>query len=140
MGSIVMRLRALRGKIKAPSCAGSSILSSIISHLIAFVLSIDQDAKMLLQRSFLAIALAWTAAAASERTCYYPNGQEASGNVPCTDSMYTSCCGESAICLSNGYCMDVERQPYTMSRGACTDSSWGADCPSQCAGCELPIP
>ncbi|EYE90423.1 uncharacterized protein EURHEDRAFT_510775 [Aspergillus ruber CBS 135680] len=89
---------------------------------------------MLLQRSFLAIALACTAAAASERTCYYPNGHEASGNVPCTDSQYTSCCGENVICLSNGYCMDVESQPYTMSQSACTDSSWAADCPSQCAG------
>ncbi|KAJ5176696.1 uncharacterized protein N7482_002573 [Penicillium canariense] len=65
------------------------------------------------------------------RTCYYPDGTEATGSVPCTPKDTTSCCGVNNICLSNGYCLDVT-QPFVLARGSCTSQEWGTGCPGHC--------
>ncbi|KAL3459004.1 hypothetical protein BJX64DRAFT_301614 [Aspergillus heterothallicus] len=66
------------------------------------------------------------------RTCFFPSGAVASNNVPCSSDEYTSCCGLSDLCLSNGLCLSVTHQPYVLSRGACTDPEWGSGCPQYC--------
>ncbi|KAF3395887.1 hypothetical protein F1880_006874 [Penicillium rolfsii] len=65
------------------------------------------------------------------RTCYYPDGTEATNSVPCTAKTTTACCGVNNICLSNGYCLDVN-QPFSLSRGGCTAQKWGTGCPGHC--------
>ncbi|CEJ60244.1 hypothetical protein PMG11_08825 [Penicillium brasilianum] len=65
------------------------------------------------------------------RTCYYPDGSEAKNSVPCTAKDTTACCGVNNVCLSNGYCLDVN-QPFSLSRGGCTAQKWGQGCPGRC--------
>ncbi|KAJ5906843.1 uncharacterized protein N7473_003759 [Penicillium subrubescens] len=65
------------------------------------------------------------------RTCYYPDGTEAKNLVPCTAKTTTACCGVNNICLSNGYCLDVN-QPFSLARGGCTAQKWGTGCPGRC--------
>lgn len=71
---------------------------------------------------------------ADDRVCYYPNGVE-SGDVPCSSSDQTHCCGPYGICLENGFCINTSGKPYTLSRGSCTDPDWGGSCPTQCTDC-----
>ncbi|KAJ5947463.1 hypothetical protein N7466_000478 [Penicillium verhagenii] len=66
-----------------------------------------------------------------DRTCYFPEGNVASGTYPCTSDDITSCCGTGGICLTNGFCLDVS-QPFVVSRGGCTSKAWGDGCPTQC--------
>ncbi|KAL3477787.1 hypothetical protein BJX99DRAFT_257159 [Aspergillus californicus] len=66
------------------------------------------------------------------RTCFFPSGAVAPGNVACSSDEYTSCCGIDDLCLSNGLCLAVSHQPYVLSRGACTDPEWGSGCPQYC--------
>ncbi|PYI24417.1 hypothetical protein BO99DRAFT_298675, partial [Aspergillus violaceofuscus CBS 115571] len=66
------------------------------------------------------------------RVCYYPSGAIADDNVPCSSDEYTSCCGSTDLCLSNGLCLSVTHQPYVLSRGACTDPQWGTGCSQYC--------
>ncbi|KAL5332125.1 hypothetical protein BJX70DRAFT_393211 [Aspergillus crustosus] len=54
-------------------------------------------------------------------------------NVPCSGEQYTSCCDYRDICLSNGLCMSAGQQPYTLSRGSCTNQRWDQGCPEYCA-------
>lgn len=71
------------------------------------------------------------------RPCYFPDGNLAKNNVPCTAAPHTACCGASDICLSNGFCMNINHQPWTMSRGACTNQAWDGGCPDRCStSCE----
>lgn len=67
----------------------------------------------------------------ASRQCYWPNNKPANGNYPCSNDEITACCGSSAICLSNGYCMDIT-QPFTLSRGGCTSDTWASGCPTAC--------
>ncbi|PWY92875.1 hypothetical protein BO70DRAFT_20690 [Aspergillus heteromorphus CBS 117.55] len=70
---------------------------------------------------------------ATARECYFPDGSVATENVPCSNATDAACCGRNDICLSNNLCMDVAEQPYVLSRGGCTDSTWESDsCPSVC--------
>ncbi|KAE8151643.1 hypothetical protein BDV25DRAFT_138669 [Aspergillus avenaceus] len=69
----------------------------------------------------------------SDRTCYFPAGNEAEGNVPCSGDKYTSCCGSGDLCLSNGLCMNINHQPYLLSRGGCTNQNWDQGCPEYCS-------
>ncbi|OJJ00941.1 hypothetical protein ASPVEDRAFT_107469, partial [Aspergillus versicolor CBS 583.65] len=71
----------------------------------------------------------------SERKCYFPSGVLAVADVPCSGEQYTSCCDHRAICLSNGLCMSTTIQPYTLSRGSCTNQKWDQGCPQYCADC-----
>ncbi|KAJ5992723.1 hypothetical protein N7451_008447 [Penicillium sp. IBT 35674x] len=66
-----------------------------------------------------------------DRTCYFPEGNTASGTYPCTSDDITHCCGSGGICLTNGFCLDVS-QPFVLSRGGCTSKTWGDGCPTQC--------
>lgn len=64
--------------------------------------------------------------------CFYPNGSPANGDILCQDGNVSSCCGPNSICLTNGLCLSVE-QPFTLSRGSCTDSTWQSpQCPNVC--------
>lgn len=77
--------------------------------------------------------LSFLARARAISQCYYPNGDEASGDTPCyTDGRITHCCGGNSICLTNQLCLSLE-QPYGLSRGSCTDQSFGPLCPSYCS-------
>ncbi|KAL4924694.1 uncharacterized protein BDV17DRAFT_207180 [Aspergillus undulatus] len=67
-----------------------------------------------------------------KRPCYFPEGNLAPNNVPCSGERYTSCCGYQDICLSNGLCLATEVQPYVISRGACTNQNWDSGCPEYC--------
>ncbi|KAL4792271.1 hypothetical protein BDV19DRAFT_256273 [Aspergillus venezuelensis] len=68
----------------------------------------------------------------STRKCYFPNGVEAPTNVPCSDDEHTSCCDYRDVCLSNGLCVATKNQPYTISRGSCTNQNWDPGCPEYC--------
>ncbi|KAJ0417150.1 hypothetical protein BJY00DRAFT_210775 [Aspergillus carlsbadensis] len=69
----------------------------------------------------------------SSRKCYFPSGVIAETNVPCSGEEYTSCCHYTDICLSNGLCLSAGQQPYTLSRGSCTNQRWDQGCPEYCA-------
>ncbi|OKL55319.1 hypothetical protein UA08_09392 [Talaromyces atroroseus] len=70
--------------------------------------------------------------AAATQTCYYPDKSIASSDIPCGNGTHVACCGEGAVCLSNGLCMDVF-QPFTLARSSCTDQSWtSGNCPNYC--------
>ncbi|KAL4869622.1 hypothetical protein BDV12DRAFT_167709 [Aspergillus spectabilis] len=68
----------------------------------------------------------------STRNCYFPSGTIAETNVPCSGKEYTSCCDYRDICLSNGLCLGAGQQPYTLSRGSCTNQKWDQGCPEYC--------
>ncbi|KAL4945299.1 hypothetical protein BDV06DRAFT_219412 [Aspergillus oleicola] len=68
----------------------------------------------------------------STRKCYFPSGIEAPTNVPCSGDEHTSCCDYRDICLSNGLCVATRIQPYTISRGSCTNQNWDSGCPEYC--------
>ncbi|KAL2827671.1 hypothetical protein BJY01DRAFT_135727 [Aspergillus pseudoustus] len=68
----------------------------------------------------------------SSRNCYFPSGVIAETNVPCSGEEYTSCCDHTDICLSNGLCLSAGQQPYTLSRGSCTNQKWDQGCPEYC--------
>ncbi|GES65191.1 hypothetical protein ATETN484_0012009600 [Aspergillus terreus] len=66
------------------------------------------------------------------RPCDFPDGNLAKNNVPCTAAPHTACCSASDICLSNGFCMNINHQSWTMPRGACTNQAWDGGCPDRC--------
>lgn len=71
-------------------------------------------------------------AARADGQCYYPNGDKSFDDIPCyTDGRVSHCCGGNSICLTNGLCVSTN-QPYHLSRGSCTDESWGDSCPTTC--------
>lgn len=75
-------------------------------------------------------------ARADDRVCYFPDGTVSTDDVPCAGSGNTHCCARgTGVCLDNGYCLNYE-QPYGLSRGSCTDRSWGSSCASHCTGCK----
>ncbi|KAK9578526.1 hypothetical protein V6Z92_009199 [Aspergillus fumigatus] len=70
------------------------------------------------------------------QSCYFPDESFADGYVPCfSGSSGSPCCRNDSVCLTNGYCMGAS-QPYTLYRGACTDSKWSpsAGCKDVCSG------
>ncbi|KAF3398151.1 hypothetical protein F1880_005697 [Penicillium rolfsii] len=76
--------------------------------------------------------LSFLVGASATSKCYYPNGDEAVADTPCySDGRITHCCGSNSICLTNQLCLSLE-QPYGLSRGSCTDRSFGSSCPSYC--------
>lgn len=73
------------------------------------------------------------AASVFSQSCYFPNGSRAPADVPCSSDEFTFCCRHNDICMSNGVCLHSGHQPYTISRGSCTDKSWkSGNCPSVC--------
>lgn len=74
-------------------------------------------------------AILWVNAASE---CYFPNKALARRDTPCyADGRVSHCCSPNAICLTNQLCLSVS-QPFSLSRGSCTDQDWGSDCPSIC--------
>ncbi|KAF2716026.1 hypothetical protein K431DRAFT_350639 [Polychaeton citri CBS 116435] len=71
----------------------------------------------------LSTAVLFSAATVAQ-TCFFPDGSEAAGHVPCSsDSGVSSCCSSSAFCMDNGLCYGSG----LLSRGSCTDSTWNND-------------
>lgn len=79
-----------------------------------------------------------TASVLSLSHCYYPNGQINSTDIPCDPNASVSmCCGDPALCLSNGLCRATNNPPMdkniSYARGTCTDNQWGSSiCPQHC--------
>ncbi|KAJ5214051.1 hypothetical protein N7449_001220 [Penicillium cf. viridicatum] len=99
-------------------------------------------------RSLLHLSIFASLVAASKQ-CYFPSGDVALDDVPCFSGDADSpCCSKDSICLSNGFCYGIS-QPYTLSRGSCTNKNWPADggCDDKCSdatdmrnkGCALPF-
>ncbi|KAK8242632.1 hypothetical protein IWZ00DRAFT_556129 [Phyllosticta capitalensis] len=66
-------------------------------------------------------------------TCWYPDGSTVTTDAPCNTTAAangdaTACCGAEALCMANGLCYDWG----ILSRGSCTDSSWGEGCAQYC--------
>ncbi|OQO12945.1 hypothetical protein B0A48_02409 [Cryoendolithus antarcticus] len=66
-------------------------------------------------------------------TCYFPNGQIAPLDVPCsTTATQSTCCGAKWACLSENICYALPQTNITAgdpiySRGSCTDATWQSD-------------
>ena len=79
----------------------------------------------------------------SSSPCYYPNGQKNSNDVPCDPTASVSmCCGNQALCLSNGLCQSINDQQtnanISYARGTCTDNQWGSSiCPQHCLSSKI---
>ncbi|KAJ5229303.1 hypothetical protein N7489_010011 [Penicillium chrysogenum] len=85
----------------------------------------------------------------ADKTCYFPSGDVAIDDVPCFSGDADSpCCSKNSLCLTNGFCYGLS-QPYTLSRGSCTNKNWPANgaCDDKCSGaterrnsgCALPL-
>lgn len=68
--------------------------------------------------------------ATAQSTCWYPDGETKSEtDVPCDPNADVSpCCGSQSYCMDNGLCFDSG----SISRGSCTDPSWGDGCTPYC--------
>lgn len=65
---------------------------------------------------------------ATAQTCYFPDGQTVSTDVPCnTTATASSCCPSDSFCMDNGLCFGSG----IVSRGSCTDQSWESE---ECSG------
>src|SRR5438046_10766551 len=66
------------------------------------------------------------------QTCYFPVTEQLAANfTPCfPDNAVSSCCSPDDYCLTNGYCMDAGWD-NAISRGACTDKTFGSPLCSQ---------
>ena len=76
---------------------------------------------------------------AAMQTCYFPSGDIAGTNVPCSNTTeHTWCCGSVNSCLANGLCL-ANDDAYTawFARGSCTDPRWSSpycfpECTTNC--------
>jgi hypothetical protein len=87
--------------------------------------------------SLVALLGAASAVAAQQATCYWPNGDEAQGEKPCTDDSGASwCCGENYYCGSNKLCIWASPEKDGLlryGRGSCTDKTFkDKNCPDFC--------
>lgn len=98
---------------------------------ISAVMRLERNAlSLILVMTFLSLSLSETSLA--KPICYYPDGSIAQSDLPCGNSTDVACCGGSAICLTNGLCLDVS-QPNTLARSSCTDKTWtSGNCPNYC--------
>ncbi|KAK8206138.1 hypothetical protein IWZ01DRAFT_553165 [Phyllosticta capitalensis] len=69
----------------------------------------------------------------TDGTCWYPDRKTIPDDVPCNTTAAengdaTACCGKDALCMANGLCLNWG----ILSRGSCTDNSWGKGCPQVC--------
>ena len=70
------------------------------------------------------------------KKCYYPGGEEATGDLPCdADAENSPCCAGGKIagaCLANKLCL-AKGDPDWYARGSCTDPTFQApECPKFC--------
>ncbi|KAF2802132.1 uncharacterized protein BDZ99DRAFT_483148 [Mytilinidion resinicola] len=78
-------------------------------------------------------------AAASNLTCYYPDGLENRGDACNPTSSVSQCCGPGFVCLGNGLCLpgpeDTKSYDWKYYRSGCTDPIWASPtCPNFCLG------
>ncbi|KAL4948709.1 hypothetical protein BDW69DRAFT_189024 [Aspergillus filifer] len=66
-------------------------------------------------------------------TCYNLNGSEAPDDVPCGTGDVVNCCNAGDICISNGLCIQEGERGGGLTRGSCTDQSWGSRCYAPCS-------
>ncbi|KAL2831293.1 hypothetical protein BJY01DRAFT_108837 [Aspergillus pseudoustus] len=78
-------------------------------------------------------ALSPTSTNTTTATCYNLDGSRASDHVPCQSGDVVNCCNAGDICLSNGLCFQQGNRGMVLSRGSCTDHSWGARCYAPCS-------
>lgn len=79
--------------------------------------------------------LSISSTSSAQKRCFYPNGQQATGDFPCDpNARESACCGGSlgSVCLTNKLC----RGPNgNLVRGSCTDQNWASpDCAQYCLG------
>ncbi|KAJ5390791.1 uncharacterized protein N7496_001859 [Penicillium cataractarum] len=73
------------------------------------------------------------AAASTNGTCYYLNGDVASDHVPCkSGDNVVNCCDSRAVCLSNGMCLMQGSMGLSLGRGSCNDPNWSPACYAPC--------
>ena len=66
-------------------------------------------------------------------TCFYPNGDTTSKQIPCNSGGTSVCCDQNWYCLSNGLCVDSRYENFQrVLRGSCTDKGGGGNCPTYC--------
>ncbi|KAL6230367.1 hypothetical protein BDW75DRAFT_73944 [Aspergillus navahoensis] len=70
---------------------------------------------------------------ANNNTCYNLDASEASDHVPCGTGETVNCCHEDDVCMSNGLCYQQGNRGMVLSRGSCTDESWGEGCYAPCS-------
>lgn len=68
----------------------------------------------------------------SELTCFWPDGKNATGLIPCKpDADVSHCCRDADMCLTNGMC--ISSGLSSPVRRGCTDKTWKSpDCPNVC--------
>ena len=86
--------------------------------------------------SIILVFLLWQCfrdSTALAQKCYWPNGNEASGDTPCSTTssdQASACCSPNGACISNGLCFNAD---MTLNRGSCTDQTWKSKgCASWC--------
>ncbi|KAL3480525.1 hypothetical protein BJX99DRAFT_18278 [Aspergillus californicus] len=68
--------------------------------------------------------------------CYNLDGSEAHDDVPCGSGDVVNCCNSGDICMSNGLCYQQGDRGMVLSRGSCTDDTWGPKCYAPCSDYE----
>ncbi|KAI9926364.1 hypothetical protein ASPWEDRAFT_176667 [Aspergillus wentii DTO 134E9] len=84
-------------------------------------------------RLSLCLGLLWLAPALADTTCYNLDGSIAADDVPCESSGTSNCCNSNDLCMSNGLCYMQGWRGFSLTRGSCTDKSWGAKCYAPCS-------
>ncbi|CZT09442.1 uncharacterized protein RAG0_14212 [Rhynchosporium agropyri] len=89
---------------------------------------------------FLSLAvsiLAPNSSAQDSNTCYVPNGRKTyDSGYRCNNitTGHSACCGEGAVCYSNGLCQQFNGPMVDFLRVGCTDRTWqDPACFTQCA-------
>ncbi|KAH7355490.1 hypothetical protein BKA66DRAFT_446566 [Pyrenochaeta sp. MPI-SDFR-AT-0127] len=87
---------------------------------------------MRIMKSIALVAAVLCSLAASELSCYYPDGKNATGLTPCKPNADVShCCREADVCQTNGMCFSPGLGAIV--RRGCTDRTWNSpDCPNAC--------
>lgn len=89
-----------------------------------------QSMRLLSPSGIIAVIL-YFAVSVISRTCYMTDQLTvAPDDVPCNPdtNTTTTCCNKKDICMTNGLCYVLQDKAMTLSRGSCTDRSWGYPC------------
>ena len=131
---VAVQIRFVELCLNIDTCLGVSVFDSSRLNLSQTMSSVFCSTFLIPSFAiFLYVSLFFTHSLFVEATCYYSDGLDAPGDVPChKDSTVDPdfCCGQGAICLTNKICLNnIE----TLVRGTCTDRSWNSTaCPSFC--------
>lgn len=119
----------LSALLRSPSPPFLSIFTASVFTASAYDKT-RNDAMAFISLRFLALSLpVSTLISTVFAQCYYPDGETLAPDVACNSSAsVSSCCGSGSWCLDNGLCYDSG----VVSRGSCTDKSWGEGCAQYC--------